>query len=59
MKYATTNPARRRLIALVFLGLAVRVVMPAGYMPAPIGEGGSFVPCPGGMSGASLRVKMD
>jgi hypothetical protein len=26
--------------------------MPAGYMPAPIGEGGPFVLCPGGLSGA-------
>ncbi len=48
-----THRTRRNLIALLFLGLAVRVIMPAGYMPASIGEGGPFVLCPGGLSGAS------
>jgi hypothetical protein len=48
--------ARRKLIGLLLLGLAVRIVMPAGYMPAPIGEGGPFVPCPGGLSGALFLV---
>jgi hypothetical protein len=49
-----THRARRKLIALLFLGLAVRVVMPAGYMPAALGEGGPFVLCPGGLTGASF-----
>jgi hypothetical protein len=43
---------RNSLFGLLFLGLAVRVVMPAGYMPAPIGEGGPFVLCPAGLVGA-------
>lgn len=51
--------ARRHLIGLVLLGLAVRVIMPAGYMPAPIGEGGPFVLCPGGLSGAQYFLADD
>lgn len=47
------HPVRRKLIGLIFLCLAVRVIMPAGYMPAAIGEGGPFVLCPGGLTGAT------
>ena len=33
--------------------MAMRAVVPAGYMPAPLAEGGPFVLCPGGLSGAN------
>jgi len=52
--YDTDRPVRRKLIGLILLCLAVRIVTPAGFMPAPIGEGGPFVLCPGGSSAASL-----
>jgi hypothetical protein len=51
---SSDNNLRRKLTGLILLGLAVRAVMPAGYMPAPIGEGGPFVLCPGSLSGATL-----
>lgn len=40
---------------LVLAGIALRAVVPAGYMPAPIAEGLPFVLCPGAVPGlASL-----
>lgn len=51
MKTKKLNRTRRALIWAVYLGLACRVLIPAGYMPAPLDEGGPFKPCPSGLSG--------
>lgn len=58
----TTGISERRranLICLAFLGLAVRVVMPAGYMPAPLAEGGPFVLCPDGFFSSTFTDATD
>lgn len=39
----------RRLLILVFLGLALRALVPPGYMPAPIGGGLLFELCGNGL----------
>jgi hypothetical protein len=48
--------ARRysRFLALTFLvlGMAVRALTPAGYMPGSLADGTPFVLCPGGTPGA-------
>lgn len=54
-----SNRSRLRLISLIFLGLSVRVLTPAGYMPASLAEGGPFVLCPGGLSGAVYFLPPD
>jgi hypothetical protein len=46
--------AGRLLIWLAYLGLACRVVVPAGYMPAPLADGGPIVLCHGGAAGQVL-----
>ena len=38
---------RLALIALVSLGLAGRILVPAGFMPAPLGDGWPIKLCPG------------
>lgn len=42
---------RYLLIWLTYLGFACRVFIPAGYMPAPLAEGGPIILCHGGLSG--------
>lgn len=39
----------RSLTFLIYIGLACRVLVPTGFMPAPLSEGGPIVPCPGGL----------
>lgn len=56
---ASNRDFRSGFACLVFLGLAMRAVMPAGYMPAPLAEGGPFVLCPGGLSGANYFLADD
>lgn len=45
------NRTRRLLIWLTYLGFACRVLIPAGYMPAPFAEGGPIILCHGGLTG--------
>jgi hypothetical protein len=50
---------RRQLAWLVFIGLALRAITPAGYMPAPLADGLPFVLCPGGVYGAAHVIASD
>ena len=60
---AVRTIARRTRLALIwlgYLGLACRVLVPAGYMPAPLGQGGPVILCHGGIAGqflASLQTE--
>lgn len=45
---------RRTLISLAVLGLASRVFVPAGFMPAPLDEGWPIKICPSVLSGDAL-----
>lgn len=47
--------ARRRLIALSLVGFAFRALIPAGFMPAPLSDGGPIEVCHGGMAGAFFK----
>lgn len=58
MVKAISRTARRNLIGLLWLGLALRVLIPVGYMPAPFSEGGPIVLCPDGLP-AGLFAAMD
>lgn len=40
---------------LVFVGFASRMVIPIGYMPAALGDGGPIKLCPGGVSPALIQ----
>ena len=51
----SANTARRTVIWLAYLGLACRMLIPAGYMPAPLSHGGPVVLCHGGLSGQLLK----
>lgn len=42
-----------------FIGFACRALVPVGYMPAALGEGGPFVLCHGGGAGAFLQSLTD
>jgi hypothetical protein len=53
------NARRALLLGLVYLALACRLVIPAGYMPAPLGQGGPIMLCPGGFFGAAPSVRDD
>jgi hypothetical protein len=44
---------RHRLLQLALIGIALRAMAPAGYMPASLAGGLPFVPCPGGFAGAA------
>lgn len=44
--------ARRRVIALSLVGFAFRALIPAGFMPAALADGGPIKVCHGGMAGA-------
>jgi hypothetical protein len=39
------------LVGLAYFALACRLVIPAGYMPAPLDQGGPIMLCPGGLFG--------
>jgi hypothetical protein len=51
----TLSP-RRPLFYVVYLALACRLLVPAGFMPAPLAEGGPLRLCPGGAAGALLEA---
>lgn len=51
-----SRSAQRSLIGLIYLGLACRVLIPTGYMPAPLSEGGPIVLCPSGIPAALLGI---
>jgi len=42
------------MLAIVAFGC--RAVVPLGYMPAPLSEGGPFIPCNGVLAGGAFRV---
>jgi hypothetical protein len=46
--------ARRFVVWPIYAALALRVIMPIGYMPAPLADGLPFVPCPSGFIGGGL-----
>lgn len=46
---------RGTLARLAAVVLACRALIPVGYMPAPLGEGGPVVLCHGGLAGAFFR----
>jgi hypothetical protein len=62
-RMAVRTIARRTRLALIwlgYLGLACRMLVPAGYMPAPLGQGGPVILCHGGIAGEffkSLRTE--
>lgn len=45
---------RRWLLPVALIGFTVRAVVPLGFMPAPLDQGGPFVPCHGTAAGAML-----
>jgi hypothetical protein len=49
------NP-RRPLLYVAYLALACRLVIPAGFMPAPLADGGPLRLCHGGPAGALLAA---
>ncbi|HET6630489.1 MAG TPA: hypothetical protein VFG91_12000 [Woeseiaceae bacterium] len=50
---------RHRLLQLALIGLALRAIAPAGYMPAPIADGLPFVLCPGGIGAVAFVAAAD
>lgn len=53
--HATLKSMTRIVTWLAWASFALRVMVPLGYMPAAIGDGGPFVLCPGGYQGALLE----
>lgn len=56
MNKLPTSRMHRALFSAALLGIALRIFIPAGYMPASLSEGGPFVPCPGSMPISVSRV---
>jgi hypothetical protein len=47
--------ARRILIRLAFVGFACRALVPVGFMPAALGDGGPIKVCHGGLASELFR----
>jgi hypothetical protein len=45
---------RRMVVLAAYACFALRIAIPAGFMPAPLAEGGPVVVCDGGFDGALL-----
>ena len=46
----------RAALHLAAVGFLTRVIVPVGYMPAPLAEGGPFAPCHGSYFGRFVKV---
>ena len=46
--------SRRFIVWPIYASLVLRMVMPVGYMPAPLADGLPFVPCPAGLVGGDF-----
>jgi hypothetical protein len=51
-----TPRPRHPLLYVAYLALACRLVIPAGFMPAPLADGGPLQLCHGGAAGALLAA---
>jgi len=52
---ATLQSMTRIVTWLAWASFALRVLVPIGYMPAAVGDGGPFVLCPGGYQAELLE----
>ena len=54
MQRKPNSVIRRSLLCLAYLAFACRIVIPPGYMPAALDEGGPVVFCPAGLPAGAM-----